>query len=119
MSKLPKMAGYIQIVFCDQENNQFVILGGIGVESALTLQARWDDIEASPLGENDPSCLIADKMDGNCDFTDDRYITARTAERLLGKPLSELIEEGRARALEDAVSNPKRVKRAAGNRERV
>ncbi|HHL3045707.1 TPA: hypothetical protein ACQ49P_005744 [Pseudomonas aeruginosa] len=86
----------IAITFADEENNGFVTLGGAGWESKSEWEARWVQVRVSPLGDQDPANLIADKLDRDGDRVDEKFITAETAEYLLGRPLVELIAEGRA-----------------------
>jgi hypothetical protein len=87
----------IAITFADEENNGFVTLGGAGWESQAEWESRWAQMPVSPLGVHDPANLIADKLDQGGDQVDEKFITAETAEYLLGRPLAELIAEGRAK----------------------
>ncbi len=86
----------IAITFCDEQNNGFVTLGGAGWHDQDEWDRQWDAIPESPLGADDPAMLIADKIDDSDDRVGERFITAETAERLLDKPLADLIAEGRA-----------------------
>ncbi|WP_304526804.1 hypothetical protein [Halomonas sp. I5-271120] len=87
----------IAITFCDEENNGFVTLGGAAWNDQDEWNRQWSAIPASPCGSDDPSMLVADKIDESDDRVDERFITADTAEQLLGRPLDELIAEGRAK----------------------
>ena len=87
----------IAITFADEENNGFVTLGGAGWETQTEWEQQWQDIFVSPLGDVDPSTLFADKIDQDGDQIDEKRVTAETVERLLGRPLDELIAEGRAK----------------------
>lgn len=87
----------IAITFADEENNGFVTLGGAGWETQIEWEQKWQDIFVSPLGDADPSTLFADKIDQDGDQIDEKRVTAETVERLLGRPLDELIAEGRAK----------------------
>ncbi|WP_257605306.1 hypothetical protein [Pseudomonas sp. UMAB-40] len=87
----------IAITFADEENNGFVILGGAGWEDAAEWEAQWSNMPVSPLGDDDPANLIADKLDHDGDLIDEKRITAETAEHYLRRPLAELIAEGRAK----------------------
>ncbi|MHC5208755.1 hypothetical protein [Pseudomonas chlororaphis] len=87
----------IAITFADEENNGFVTLGGAGWESQAEWESRWAQVPVSQLGDQDPANLIADKLDQDGDQVDEKFITAETAEHLLGRPLAELIAEGRAK----------------------
>ncbi|HFZ2532989.1 TPA: hypothetical protein ACIJ22_003443 [Pseudomonas aeruginosa] len=86
----------IAITFADEENNGFVTLGGAGFESQAEWEAQWAQVPVSPLGNQEPTKLILDKLDRDGDRIDEKLITAETAECLLGRPLAELIDEGRA-----------------------
>lgn len=87
----------IAITFCDEANNGFVTLGGAAWNDPQEWNRQWSAIPASPRGSNDPSMLVADKIDESDDQVDEKFITSETAEQLLGRPLDELIAEGRAR----------------------
>ncbi|WP_122347578.1 hypothetical protein [Pseudomonas coronafaciens] len=80
--------------FADEENSGFVTLGGAGWESQAEWEAQWAALPVAPLGNDDPANLIADKLD---QAGIDKRVAAETVERLLGRPLGELIAEGRAR----------------------
>jgi hypothetical protein len=86
----------IKIVFCDEENNGFVILGGVAFETKSAWNSAWESIPQAGDGWDDKDALCADKLNDNQDHVDERPITASTAERLLGKPIATLIAEGRA-----------------------
>lgn len=86
----------IAITFCDAEKNGFVTLGSAGWYDREEWSRQWAAVPGAPLGADDPAMLMADKIDDSGDLVDDRFITAETAERLLGKPLAELVAEGRA-----------------------
>lgn len=86
----------IAITFCDEQNNGFVTLGGAGWHDQAEWERQWAAIPESPVGADDPALLVADKLDDSDDRVDERFITAETAERLLGRPLVDLIAEGRA-----------------------
>lgn len=86
----------VAITFCDVEQNGFVTLGGAGWQDRDEWSRQWAAIPASSLGADDPAMLMADKIDDSDDRVEERFITAETAERLLGRPIAELISEGRA-----------------------
>jgi len=96
-SQKNKPSWCIAITFADEENNGFVTLGGAGWATQTEWEQQWQDIFVSPLGDADPSTLFADKLDQDGDQIDEKRVTAETVERLLGRPLSELIAEGRAK----------------------
>ncbi|MDH4602425.1 hypothetical protein [Pseudomonas syringae] len=85
----------IAITFGDEENNGFVTLGGAGWQSQVEWESQWSALPVSELGDADPAMLIADKLDVDGDLIDEKRITAETAERLLGRPLEQMIAEGR------------------------
>lgn len=87
----------IAFTFADEENNGFVTLGGAGWESQAGWEAQWAALPVASLGNDDPANLIADKLDQAGDLIIDKRVAAETVERLLGRPLGELIAEGRAR----------------------
>jgi len=95
--KAEKPVWCIAITFGDEENNGFVTLGGAGWESQVEWESQWSAMPVSEKGNADPAMLIADKLDVDGDLIDEKRITAETAERLLGRPLNELIAEGRAK----------------------
>ncbi|WP_153785371.1 hypothetical protein [Pseudomonas sp. EMN2] len=86
----------IALTFADEENNGFVTLGGAGWESQAEWESQWAALPLSALGDEDPANLIADKLDLAGEIIADKRVTAETVERLLGRPLAELIEKGRA-----------------------
>jgi hypothetical protein len=86
----------IKLVFCDEENNGFVTLGGAGFDTKQEWEHAWSSIPRAIDGWDNKDALCADKLDHNLDQVDERPITAAVAERLLGKPIAALIEEGRA-----------------------
>lgn len=85
------------ITFADEENNGFVTLGGAGWAIHTEWEHKWQDVFVSPVGDADPSTLFADKLDEDGDQIDEKCVTAETVERLLGRPLNKLIDEGRAK----------------------
>jgi len=86
----------IAITFCDEENNGFVNLGGAGWDKPDEWHRQWEAIPASPLGKDDPAMLMADKLNAAGEIDGEKFITAETAEILLGKSIGVLISEGRA-----------------------
>lgn len=93
MTTKEKCAGYIQLTFRDDQNNGLVTLGGIGLMSEAEVQRYWEDI---PRFEGE-TAFIADRLDGEHSIIDDRLVSAETCEKYLGKPIAELIDEGRAK----------------------
>lgn len=88
-----KCAGYIQLVFFDDTTNETVTLGGAGFLTKEEDDAAWANIPAFT-GE---SSFMADRMDANRDIVDDKPVSAETCERLTGKPIAQLIADGRAK----------------------
>lgn len=87
----------IAITFCDEENQGFVTLGGAAWHDKDEWDRQWSSIpEASP-GRGEDSMIVADKVDDSHDLVDDKPITRATVEMLLGRPVDELIAEGRER----------------------
>lgn len=87
-----KNAGYIELQFVDSCSNQIVSIGGAGFKTEDELAAAWADIPPFP-GD---TAFVADRLDAECDITDDKPISAETCEALMGRPIAELIAEGRA-----------------------
>lgn len=86
----------IKLVFCDQENNGFVTLGGAVFDTKLAWERAWASIPRAMDGWDNQDALCAGKLDHNHDQVDERPITAAVAEQLLGKPMATLIAQGRA-----------------------
>lgn len=85
--------GYIQLVFFDDTTNEIVTLGGAGFITKEEDDAAWTNIPAFS-GE---SSFMADRMDANRDIVDDKSVSAETCEILTGKPITQLIAEGRTK----------------------
>lgn len=96
MTETEKKFWCLQITFCDEDNNGFVTLGGAGFETKAEWEAAWNDIPEAPGGWNNPDNLCVDKLDLDGDHVLERPITAAIAEHLLGKPITTLIDDGRA-----------------------
>lgn len=87
-----KSAGFIELQLVDSHNNQIISLGGAGFPTKEAVDAAWADIPAFA-GE---TAFVADRLDAESDITDDKPVSAETCEALLGKPIAQLISEGRA-----------------------
>ena len=87
-----KCAGFIQLQFIDEKLNQVVNLGGASFETRETLNASWETI---PPFEGHTT-FMADLLNAERDIVDDKPISAEACEVLMKKPISILIEEGRA-----------------------
>jgi hypothetical protein len=87
----------IKLVFCDQENNGFVMLGGLVFDTKTAWERAWASIPRAQHGWGNQDALCANKLDA-FDQVDERPITAGIAVRMLGKPLATLIKEGREKS---------------------
>jgi hypothetical protein len=88
-----KCVGYIQLVYADTASNQIITLGGAGFITRTEDDAAWADVLAFDGQTN----LMADRMDANYDILDDKPVSVETCERLMGKPIDQLIAAGRAK----------------------
>lgn len=95
MTKRKEKPWEIEITFADSQKNGFVSLGCAGFASESEWQYAWDRIPASPLGKDDPSMLMADKLDPDGERVDERFVTAETVAQLTGQDPESLIEQGR------------------------
>jgi len=84
--------GSIQLTFFDDTTGEAVAIGGAGFVTRAEDDAAWAAIEEFA-GQ---SSFQADRMDGVGDIVDDKTVSAETCERLMGRPIAELIAEGRA-----------------------
>lgn len=87
-----KCVGFIQLQFIDEKLNQVVSLGGASFETKEDLDASWASIPAF----QGHTTFMADRLDADRDIVDDKPISAEACEALMKKPISMLIEEGRA-----------------------
>jgi hypothetical protein len=87
-----KCVGFIQLQFIDEKLNQIVSLGGAGFETQEELDAFWASIPTF----QGHTTFMADLLDAERDIVDDKPISAEACEALMKKPISVLIEEGRA-----------------------
>lgn len=90
-TKVETSAGFIQLCFCDEKNNRFVILGGAGFLTEQEVKLQWDSL---PKFEGKTS-FIADLLDADKSIIDDRPVSAETCELMLGSTIAELINAGR------------------------
>lgn len=93
MKKKGKCTSYIQLFYCDDATNTAVPIGGAGFLTRSEGDRAWANVPTCR-GESD---FMADRMDANRDIVDDKQVSAETCERLMGKPIDQLISEGRAR----------------------
>lgn len=87
-----KCIGYIQLTFIDDANNEAIIIGGAGFVTQQAWDTAWIDLERF----DGDSSFMADRLDADHDIIEDRVISAETCEKLMGKPIAELIASGRA-----------------------
>ncbi|WAH66876.1 hypothetical protein [Xanthomonas hortorum] len=86
-------SSYIQLVFFDDITGEVVNLGGAGFITEEEGEAAWANIPVF----SGQSSFMADRMDADGDIVDDKVVSAETCERLIGKPIAQLIREGRAK----------------------
>lgn len=94
MSGIKQIIFEIRIVFSDDLMNGVTTIGGGGWLTKEEQEAAWAAIP--DMGEESHSAFIADFVDENGDIVKDKRISAETCEALMGKPISVLIEDGRA-----------------------
>ena len=92
-----KSVGYIQLQFFDSKTNQVVCLGGAGFLTKAEDDAAWANVPAFE-GESD---FMADRLDAEGDIVDEKPISAETCEKLMSRPIADLISEGRAQLKAD------------------
>ncbi|MHC8403371.1 hypothetical protein ACYZTX_29050 [Pseudomonas sp. MDT1-17] len=91
-AKTPTSRWCIAITFGDEENNGFVTLGGAACNTQVEWEQHWQAILVSPLSSDDPAMLVANKFDQDGERVEEQRISAATAERMLGRPLAELLK---------------------------
>lgn len=84
--------GYIQLVYADTASNQVITLGGAGFITHAEDEEAWANVATFDGATN----LTADRLDANRDIVDDKPVSVETCERLMGKPIADLIAAGRA-----------------------
>lgn len=92
-----KCFGYIQLMFFDSKNNEIVNIGGAGFIKKSDVDAEWANIRAF-CGD---SSFIADLTDAQGDILDTKQVSSETCECLMNKPITQLIQEGRARLADE------------------
>ncbi len=92
MASKKKCAGHIQLVFFDDATDETVTLGGAGFLTKEEDDAAWANI---PIFSGE-SRFMADRMDADLSIVDNKIVSAETCERLTGKPIAQLIADGRA-----------------------
>lgn len=83
----------IRLVFADDNMNGVTTIGGAGWPSQTEQEKAWAAIPRLPADSK--SCFLADLLDEHGDILDDKPVSAEICESLMGKPIAELIEEGR------------------------
>jgi hypothetical protein len=84
--------GSIRLVYADTVSNQVITLGGAGFVSREEDDAAWENVPTFACATN----LTADRLDAHGDIVDDKPVSAETCEVLMGAPISQLIQAGRA-----------------------
>ena len=98
--KKPRCVGFIQLTFFDDTTGEAVVIGGAGFITRAEDDAAWAAIRKFDGHSN----FQADRMDADGDIVDDKTVAAETCERLMGKPVSALIAEGRAKLAAELAS---------------
>ena len=80
----------LEITFCDEANNRFLSLGGAAWKTKRERDANFATIPAA----NSDSPFIID-VENDYDIVDERLVSQRTVEKLLGKPVGEAIKAAR------------------------
>lgn len=94
MSKSAKQCvGFIELQFFDVSRNEIISLGGAGFTTRAEWEYAWKDI---PEFEGE-SLFMADCVNEAADISDEKRVDFETCERLLQRPIGELINAGRAR----------------------
>ena len=92
--------GFIQLTFFDDVSGEAVTMGGAGFVTVQEVDAAWANVAPFD-GE---SSFMADRLDAERDIIDDRTVSAETYEALMGKPIAELIANGRAQLAAELAS---------------
>lgn len=86
-------AGYISLVFFDDKTGEAVNIGGAGFLTDVEVKAAWADVPTFGGRSN----FQADRLDPQGDIVDEKTVDVVTCERLMGKSITTLIAEGRAK----------------------
>lgn len=95
-----KCTGYIGLVFFDDKSGEVVTIGGAGFLSDAELKNAWADLPTF----KGKSSFMADRMDYQGDIVEDKTVDVVTCEKLMGKPITTLIAEGRAKLAAELAS---------------
>jgi hypothetical protein len=85
----------LRISFADENNNAFVELGGAAWKTRKPQLAYWQRI---PAAAKHATSFLIDKLGPGDEIEDTKPILAETAEFLLGRPVTALIDRGRRKA---------------------
>ena len=96
-----KCVGYIGLVFFDEKSGETVTIGGAGFIADAELEHAWDNVPVF----NGASSFQADRMDELGDIVGEKTVDVVTCEKLMGKPITTLITEGRAKLAAELVSH--------------
>lgn len=95
-----KCAGYINLVFFDDKSGEVVTIGGAGFLTDVEFEEAWANVPAY----RGASSFQADRLDARCDIVGEKTVDVVTCERLMGKPITTLIAEGRAKLAAELAS---------------
>lgn len=93
-------AGFIQLVFFDDKSNEVITIGGAGFLTSAELDEAWTNLPTF----NGNSSFQADRLDAQGDIEDDKTVDVVTCETLMGKSITTLIAEGRAKLAAELAS---------------
>lgn len=96
-----KCVGYIGLVFFDDKSGEAVTIGGAGFITIEEFEEAWTNVPTF----SGPSSFMADQMDHQGDIVADKTVDVVTCEKLMGKPITTLIAEGRAKLAAELVSH--------------
>ncbi|WP_043003083.1 hypothetical protein [Comamonas testosteroni] len=86
----------IRLIFADDAKGGITVIGAAAWNTQLEQQSAWNAVQKLN-GEHDTS-FFAELLDPQDEVLEDIPVTAETCERLMGKPIQALIEEGRAKS---------------------
>jgi hypothetical protein len=82
----------IEIAFADRRDNRMIIVGAAAWETMAEQELRFAELPELP-----DSDFIADFYDEDGLITKDKGVSAQTVATVMGRPIEDLIEEGRRR----------------------
>lgn len=85
--------GFISLVFFDDTTGEAVTIGGAGFPTEAEFAEAWDNVPTYAGKSN----FQADRLDAQRDIVGEKTVDVVTCERLMGKPITTLIAEGRAK----------------------